>query len=289
MGDNSMWGVNTDGRLIMRRGISEDTPMGKDWATVDAEPMKHVSCTAKGHVWAIDTKDKIWYRKGASNASPNGTTWKTISGSLKQVSAGHCGVWGINADQCVYYRLNSYGDPDNEGTGWLKISDGKFQQIFSGPNCVLALAGNRDIYFRANVYQYDGVSLSPNQEGTHWVRIEQPKDDKIIFKQIESSHDTIWAVDKDNTVWFKEFSFVDEYLKRKVARLLSKSLRLPKLLSLQVITILPFMVTNLSFPCTSFPRKEPLTKSILVVGHSMPKKTFKAKSCIISEVRFSLG
>ena len=38
-----MWGVNSDGRLIMRRGISEDTPMGKDWATVDAEPMKHVS------------------------------------------------------------------------------------------------------------------------------------------------------------------------------------------------------------------------------------------------------
>ena len=211
-----MWGVNNDGRLIMRRGISEDSPMGKDWATVDAEPMKHVSCTAKGHVWAIDTKDKIWYRKGACTASPNGNTWKTISGSLKQISAGNCGVWGINADQCVYYRLNSYGDPDNEGTGWLKISDGKFQQIYSGPNCVLALAGNRDIYFRANVYQYDGVSLSPNQEGTHWVRIEQPKDDKIIFKQIESSHDTIWAVDKDNTVWFKEFSFVDEYLKRKI-------------------------------------------------------------------------
>ena len=127
VGDTSMWGVNSDGRLIMRRGISEDTPMGKDWATVDAEPMKHVTCTAKGHVWAIDTKDKIWYRKGACNASPNGTTWKTISGSLKQVSAGHCGVWGINADQCVYYRLNSYGDPDNEGTGkhHLDLSPGR--------------------------------------------------------------------------------------------------------------------------------------------------------------------
>ena len=37
----------------------------------------------------------------------------------------------------------------------------------------------------------------------------------LTYLQIESSHDTIWAVDKDNTVWFKEFSFVDEYLKRK--------------------------------------------------------------------------
>ena len=83
----------------------------------------------------------------------------------------------------MYYRLNSYGDPDNEGTGWIKI-EGKFQQIYSGSNCVIALAGNRDIYFRANVFEKDGVSLSPNHEGTHWVRIEQPKEDKIIFKQV---------------------------------------------------------------------------------------------------------
>ena len=67
--------------------------------------------------------------------------------NILQVSAGNCGVWGINSDQCVFYRLNSYGDPDNEGTGWIKI-EGKFQQIYSGANCVLALAGNRDIYFR---------------------------------------------------------------------------------------------------------------------------------------------
>ena len=67
--------------------------------------------------------------------------------------------------------------------GWIKI-EGKFQQIYSGPNCVLALAGNRDIYFRVNVFEKDGVSLSPNHEGTHWVRIEQPREEKIIFKQV---------------------------------------------------------------------------------------------------------
>jgi len=76
-----------------------------------------VTCSAKNHVWAIDTKDKIWYRKGASKEAPLGNNWKSVSGSLKQVSAGNCGVWGINSEQCVYYRLNSYGDPDNEGTG----------------------------------------------------------------------------------------------------------------------------------------------------------------------------
>ena len=104
VGENAIWGVSADGRLVVRRGIAEDSPMGKDWATIDAEPMKNVSCSSKGHVWAIDNKEKIWYRKGACSNTPNGTTWKSISGSLKQVSVGNCGVWGINSEQCVFYR-----------------------------------------------------------------------------------------------------------------------------------------------------------------------------------------
>ena len=35
-----------------------------------------------------------------------------------------------------------------------------------------------------SVFEKDGVSLSPNHEGTHWVRIEQPREEKIIFKQV---------------------------------------------------------------------------------------------------------
>ena len=37
-------------------------------------------------------------------------------------------------------------------SGWVKI-EGKFQHIYSGPECVIALAGNRDIYYRANVFE----------------------------------------------------------------------------------------------------------------------------------------
>ena len=40
-------------------------------------------------------------------------------------------------------------------SGWLKV-EGKFQQIFSGPECVIALAGNRDIYYRANLFEREG-------------------------------------------------------------------------------------------------------------------------------------
>ena len=59
-------------------------------------------------------------------------------------------MWGVNADQVVYFRLNTFGDPDDEGTGWIRV-EGRFQTIYSGPKAVLALAGNRDIYYRANL------------------------------------------------------------------------------------------------------------------------------------------
>jgi hypothetical protein len=41
-----------------------------------------------------------------------------------------------------------------DNSGWVKV-EGKFQHIFSGPETVIALAGNRDIYFRANVFERD--------------------------------------------------------------------------------------------------------------------------------------
>jgi len=205
VGENSVWGVNADGRVLVRIGIGEESITGREWATVDGETMKHVSVSNLGHVWACDHRDKIWYRKGANNKTVLGSTWKSISGNLKQISVGFCGVWGINAEGSVYYRLNTYGDPESEGTGWQKI-EGKFQQIYSGGESVLALAANRDIYYRASVFDRgDGSWVhTANHEGTHWVRIEQGKDNKIIFKQVECALNSMWAVDKDNTVWYKD-------------------------------------------------------------------------------------
>lgn len=39
--------------------------------------------------------------------------------------------------------------------------------------------------------------------GTHWLRVEQPKDSKVVFKQIEVEDDLLVATDKDNNVFYK--------------------------------------------------------------------------------------
>ena len=45
MGSNSVWGVKSDGVVSVRMGITSDNPAGKEWVTVDGEPMKQVKHT----------------------------------------------------------------------------------------------------------------------------------------------------------------------------------------------------------------------------------------------------
>ena len=52
----------------------------------------------------------------------------------------------------IYKRHTYYYNTSFPKLGWVKV-EGKFQQIYSGAECVLALAGNRDIYYRANVFE----------------------------------------------------------------------------------------------------------------------------------------
>ena len=45
--------------------------------------------------------------------------------------------------------------------------------------------------------------------GTHWLRVEQPKEGKTVFKQMEVEAETLVATDKDNNVFYK-FGFNKE-------------------------------------------------------------------------------
>ena len=46
-----------------------------------------------------------------------GNTWQRVSGRLKVVSVGQSGVWGVNANDDIFFRTGTYGDPDSQGTG----------------------------------------------------------------------------------------------------------------------------------------------------------------------------
>jgi len=138
--------------------------------------------------------DRVWWRKGAKAESALGSGWKCIAGSLSKISVGPAGVWGLDAKNQVLFRDGTQDDPDDaDGSGWTPI-DGKFIQISVGSGIVWGLGANTDFFYRSGI---------DKNTGTHWLRVEQPKDSKVVFKQLEVEGDLIVASDKDNNVYYK--------------------------------------------------------------------------------------
>lgn len=44
-----------------------------------------------------------------------------MSGLLRNISVGNCGVWGVNKDNNIYFKGNTFNDPDNAGAGRILI------------------------------------------------------------------------------------------------------------------------------------------------------------------------
>ena len=44
--------------------------------------------------------------------------WQVIPGALKQVEIGPSGVYGVNSDNEIFYRVGTYEKPMTTGTGW---------------------------------------------------------------------------------------------------------------------------------------------------------------------------
>jgi len=193
VGPNSLWGIDNDNHCTIRTEVGPGSPLGKTWVPVEGD-YKSVTVSDKGHVWAVDMADRIWWRKGAKTDSPTGSAWKAVSGSLKSVCAGLSGVWGLDNKNQVWFRDGLADDPDdNEGNGWTLV-DGKFINLAVSDGVVWALGSSREIFYRSGI---------DKNQGSHWLRVEQPKNHKIVFKQLDVMGDTLIATDKDNNIYYK--------------------------------------------------------------------------------------
>ena len=96
VGSNSVWGVKSDNSIIVRMGITPESPTGSSWAAVDGDKMRQVSVSRLGHVWATDANDKIWMRKGACNATALGERARLLCSA-------HCAMLCFYDGGCVIF------------------------------------------------------------------------------------------------------------------------------------------------------------------------------------------
>ena len=56
---SEVWGVNNDGKIWKREGVTSANPKGSGWKQVPGELMK--ANIWAGQVWGVNTKDQIFY------------------------------------------------------------------------------------------------------------------------------------------------------------------------------------------------------------------------------------
>ena len=85
---------------------------------------------------------------------------KQIDGSLKQISSGFLGIWGVNSKDEIFYRSGI--SPKNiQGENWHQV-EGALKHISSGEYGVWGVNSFDNIYIRAGI-----TDLIPY--GTNWV------------------------------------------------------------------------------------------------------------------------
>ena len=120
------------------------------------------------------------------------STWKNVPGTtLKHVSAGKAGIWGVGRDDNIYYRVGvTESNPD--GTLWLLIRD-KLKQIDSGPaGIVYGVDAQDKIYCRTGI-------KSGNLFGTGWKQVT----DYGRLKYVSCGVLGCWGVNSNEIVWFR--------------------------------------------------------------------------------------
>ncbi|XP_014679571.1 PREDICTED: tectonin beta-propeller repeat-containing protein-like, partial [Priapulus caudatus] len=156
VGDGVAWGVDANHVAHVRTGISRDAPTGTGWSTIGPLSLRQISVNSvTNEAWAVAPNNEIYYRTGVvhtcgSENSAAGIDWLKIAGSLKFVSTGPAGVWGVNGNDMIYYRVGTNNGQVGEGSSW-QLVEGRLAQISSGNGYVWGVNSVNDIYVRLGI------------------------------------------------------------------------------------------------------------------------------------------
>jgi len=132
VGGSQVWGVNVHDQIWML-GKGENNEY-TTWMRMPGA-LKDVTVSPANHVWGVNSGDAIfhWTMEGEH------MEWVHIGGSLKQISAGKAGVWGVNRNDDLYYRMGTFGDNGSSGFRWQMIGGIKMTWVAVGTNFIVGI------------------------------------------------------------------------------------------------------------------------------------------------------
>ena len=103
-----------------------------------------------GVLWGVARNETIWFK------SDSDAPWENIPGGLKQIEIGAMGVFGVNRNDQIYYRVGTHNNPNSSGSGWQHLPGG-LKHISSGKLTVWGVNSSDDIYKMINIsFDADG-------------------------------------------------------------------------------------------------------------------------------------
>jgi len=140
-------------------------------------------------VWGVNAKNVIWSMSGSD------LKWTKINGNLKQIEVGNMGVFGINKNDDIFYRVGSMENRFySTGFSWQRLS-GKLKQISVGSTSVWGVNAEDEIFEMQNIsYDLEG------KINFKWKRIPG------ALKYLSVYEGIIWGVNKLDMIYFKERS-----------------------------------------------------------------------------------
>ena len=96
-GAAGVWGVTSASHIYYRDVVTNT------WKIIPGG-LKQIDSGPKGIVCGVSSIDEVFCRTGITDATPEGSAWMKLDGSLKYISCGEFGHWGVNKNNQVFFR-----------------------------------------------------------------------------------------------------------------------------------------------------------------------------------------
>jgi hypothetical protein len=194
-GTGAFVGVNLNGDIYIRTGLTAFATDGNLWSLVSTTPkFDRTSLGPDGSLWGTSSGN-VYRRVGVKTATPTGTSWTLVSSTPKMVEIS-VGVYGqtycVDGPGNIYYRSNVV--PGTIGNSWIQIS-GQLNKLAVAPK------GNLyGINLVGYVYLRSGITPTVPQ-GTTWSLLSTTP----VMKEIGVGYNNqLWCIGNDNKLYYRQ-------------------------------------------------------------------------------------
>ena len=189
VGDNSVWGVDRLGFVHEMTNIGFDDEgklLQPRWVRIDTSFTLDNVSVHKGSIWGVNIRSgsvyRTFYKRSTAIYPSRILNPKNGAVAFKQVEISELGVFCVDFEDNIFYRVGTHNNPNTAGIAWQKL-DGKLNYISSGHSTAWGVDDDDSIFKMVDISFDDKGEIS-----FKWQQVEgKLKNVSIIENEVEPS------------------------------------------------------------------------------------------------------